>query len=339
MSPRGKPGYPPQASDGPVDRLYHRTPCACRRTRTTVARKALHSRPMSAQRPTFLLPILGSIAFLCTGTSWAKHSLFPEIGAQGTTALRLGFAAALMLLFWRPWRAPIARHDLRSIALYGATLGVMCLSFYLSLRTLPFGVAVAIQFAGPLSVAVWSSRRPLDYGWIALAVLGLGLLLPLGHDVNTLNPTGIAYAAFGAIGWACYINFGKRVGHLPISITAPLGAAVAALVVVPVGLAHAGAALLSPSVLLTGLAVALISSAIPISLELFALKHLPKHVFGTMISMEPAVAALLALVFLGEVLSFTQCVAIALIMTASMGCALTAQARRAKPVSVVAEAA
>ncbi|WP_052370003.1 EamA family transporter [Comamonas aquatica] len=178
---------------------------------------------MSAQRPTFLLPILGSIAFLCTGTSWAKHSLFPEIGAQGTTALRLGFAAALMLLFWRPWRASIARHDLRSIALYGATLGVMCLSFYLSLRTLPFGVAVAIQFAGPLSVAVWSSRRPLDYGWIALAVLGLGLglLLPLGHDVNTLNPAGIAYAAFGAIGWASYIVFGKRVGHLPISITAP----------------------------------------------------------------------------------------------------------------------
>ncbi|MDH0496033.1 EamA family transporter [Comamonas aquatica] len=303
---------------------------------------------MSAQRPTFLLPILailGSIAFLCTGTSWAKHSLFPEIGAQGTTALRLGFAAALMLLFWRPWRASIARHDLRSIALYGATLGIMCLSFYLSLRTLPFGIAVAIQFAGPLSVAVWSSRRPLDYGWIALAVLGLGLglglglLLPLGHDVNTLDPAGIAYAAFGAICWACYIHFGKRVGHLPISITAPLGAAVAALVVVPVGVAHAGAALLSPSVLLTGLGVALISCAIPISLELFALKHLPKHVFGTMTSMEPAVAALLALLLLGEVLSFTQCVAIALIMSASMGCALTAQARRAKPVPAVAEAA
>jgi inner membrane transporter RhtA len=111
------------------------------------------------------------------------------------------------------------------------------------------------------------------------------------------------------------------------------------LVVVPVGVAHAGAALLSPSVLLTGLGVALISSAIPISLELFALKHLPKHVFGTMTSMEPAVAALLALVFLGEVLSFTQCVAVGLIMTASMGCALTAQARRAKPVPAVAEAA
>lgn len=291
---------------------------------------------MSALRSPSLLPVLaifGSIVFLCTGTSWAKQALFPEIGAQGTTAVRLGFAALLMLLFWRPWRTPIARADLRSIALYGATLGIMCLSFYLSLRTLPFGIAVAIEFAGPLSVAVWSSRRTLDFVWIALAIVGLALLLPLGHDVNTLDPAGMAYAAIGAVGWACYIIFGQRVGHLPISITAPLGAAVAAMVVVPVGIAHAGAALLSPSILLTGLGVALISSAIPISLELFALKHLPKQVFGTMASMEPAVAALLALLLLGEVLSFSQCVAIALIMAASMGCAVTAQARRRAAVS------
>ena len=291
---------------------------------------------MSAQRSSPWLPvlaILGSIVFLCTGTSWAKHALFPEVGAQGTTALRLGFSAALMLLFWRPWRRPIAPHDRRSIALYGATLGLMCLSFYLSLRTLPFGIAVAIEFAGPLSVAVWSSRKPLDYVWIALAIAGLGLLLPLGHDVHTLDPTGIAWACLGAIGWASYIVFGKRVGHLPVSTTAPFGALVAALVVVPVGVAHAGTALLNPTILLTGLGVALISSAIPISLELFALKHLPKNVFGTMTSMEPAVAALLALVFLGEVLSPTQCLAIALIMAASMGCALTA--RRAVPQSAV----
>ncbi|MGN1057522.1 MAG: EamA family transporter, partial [Comamonas sp.] len=113
-----------------------------------------------------------------------------------------------------------------------------------------------------------------------------------------------------------------RVGHLPVRITAPLGAAVAALVVVPVGVAHAGTALLSPTILLTGLGVALISSAIPISLELFALKHLPKHVFGTMTSME---AAVLALLFLGEVLSWSQCLAIGLIMLASMGCAFTSQ--------------
>lgn len=295
---------------------------------------------MSAPRSSSVLPvlaILGSIVFLCTGTSWAKSTLFPEIGAQGTTALRLGFSALLMLLFWRPWRTPVARADLRSIALYGATLGIMCLSFYLSLRTLPFGIAVAIEFAGPLSVAVWSSRRALDFVWIALAVLGLALLLPLGHDVHSLDPAGLTWAALGGTGWACYIVFGKRVGHLPIRITAPLGAAVAALVVVPVGVAHAGAALLSPTILLTGLGVALVSSAIPISLELFALKHLPKQVFGTMTSMEPAVAALLALVFLGEVLSPVQCLAIGLIMAASMGCAFAA--RRGVPAAVPAAAA
>ena len=133
----------------------------------------------------------------------------------------------------------------------------MCLSFYLSLRTLPFGIAVAIEFAGPLSVAVWSSRRPVDFVWIALAVAGLALLLPLGHDINTLDPTGMAWAALGGTGWACYIIFGKRVGHLPVSITAPLGAAMAALVVVPVGVVHAGTALLAPDVLLTSLGVAL----------------------------------------------------------------------------------
>ena len=294
---------------------------------------------MSALRSSPLVPVfalLGSIAFLCTGTSWAKHELFPIVGAQGTTALRIGFAALIMLTFWRPWRTPIARTDLRHIAIYGATLGGMCLAFYLSLRTLPFGIAVAIEFAGPLSVAVWSSRRALDFVWIALAVVGLGLLLPLGHDVRTLDPTGMAWAALGAIGWGSYIHFGKRVGHLPVRITAPLGAAMAALVVVPVGVAHAGTALLSPTILLTGLGVAFISSAIPISLELFALKHLPKQVFGTMTSMEPAVAALLALLFLGEVLSWSQCTAIGLIMLASMGCAITAQARRRVPV-VMAE--
>ena len=297
---------------------------------------------MSAPRSSPLLPVLaliGSITFLCTGTSWAKYTLFPEVGAQGSTALRLGFAALLMLLFWRPWRTPLKAADKRSIALYGVTLGLMCLSFYMSLRTLPFGIAVAIEFAGPLSVAIWSSRRALDFVWIALAVMGLGLLLPLGHDVNTLDTTGIAYAAAGSVGWACYIVFGKRVGHLPISITAPWGAAAAAMVVVPVGVAHAGTALLNPTLLVAGLGFAFISSVIPICLELFALKHLPKNVFGTMTSLEPAVAAILALLFLGEVLSLTQCLAIALIMAASMGCAVTAQARRGEPLTLATESA
>lgn len=271
-----------------------------------------------------LAAIFSSIFFLCIGTSWAKTALFPAVGAQGSTALRLGFAALLMLLFWRPWRVRIARTELLGIALYGSTLGIMGLAFYLSLRTLPLGIAEAIAFVGPLGVAMWSSRRVSDFVWIGLAILGLGLLLPLGQGMGPLDATGMAWAALAGTCWGCYIVFGKRVGHLPIRITAPLGTAVAALVVMPVGVVHAGAALFSPTILLTGLGVALVSSAIPISLELFALKHLPKRVFGTMTSMEPAVAAVLALVFLGEVLSLTQIAAIALIMSASMGCAITA---------------
>lgn len=286
---------------------------------------------MSSPRSAYWIPILavfGSIVFLCVGTSWAKHTLFPQVGAQGTTAIRLGFAALLMLLFWRPWRTRLARADMVSIALYGGTLGVMCLSFYMALRTLPFGIAVAIEFAGPLTVAVWASRKLQDFAWIALAVAGLGLLLPLGHDLSSLDATGIAWASVGGTCWACYIVFGQRVGHLPIGVSAPLGATVAALVVVPIGVSHAGASLLTWSVLLTGLGVALISSAIPIALELLALKKLPRHTFGIMTSMEPAVAALLALLLLGEVLDTTQCIAIALIMTASMGCAFTTRRAR-----------
>jgi inner membrane transporter RhtA len=278
-----------------------------------------------------LAAIFSSIFFLCIGTSWAKSSLFPFVGAQGSTALRLGFSALLMLLFWRPWRARITGAEARSIALYGCTLGIMGLAFYLSLRTLPLGIAEAIAFIGPLGVAMASSRRLTDFVWIGLAIVGLGLLLPVGQDVGTLDPTGMAWAALAGTCWGCYIVFGKRVGHLPISITAPLGTAVAALVAVPIGVAHAGAALFSPAILLTGLGVALVSSAIPISLELFALKHLPKRVFGTMTSMEPAVAAVLALVFLGEVLDLTQCAAIVLIMAASMGCAMTAQSSASRP--------
>lgn len=273
-----------------------------------------------------LLAIFGSVTFLGLGTSWAKHTLFPLVGAQGTTAVRVGFSALLLLLLWRPWRWRLARSDLRAIALYGTALGLMNLTFYLSLQTLPFGVAVAIEFAGPLAVAVLSSRRALDFVWVLLAVAGLGLLLPLGHDVSTLDPLGVAYALVAAVCWATYILFGKRVGHLHAGLSVSLGLTVAALVVFPVGLAHSGEGLWSWTVVGVGLGVAAISSAVPISLEMVALKRLPPQAFGIMISMEPAVAAVLALGLLDERLSVTQWVAIGLIVMASVGCAVTARA-------------
>ena len=271
------------------------------------------------------LAVLGSVPALGVGTSWAKQALFPVVGAQGTTAVRVGLSALLMLMLWRPWRWRLSRADAQAVVLYGAALGAMNLMFYLSLQTLPFGLAVAIEFAGPLAVAIWSSRRAVDFVWVALAIVGLALLLPLGLSGSTLDPLGVLYAVGAAVFWALYIVFGKRAGHLHAGQSVSLGLLVAALVVVPVGVAHAGAALLSPSVLLVGVAVAAISSALPISLEMMALKRLPKEAFGIMISMEPAVAALLALALLGERLDTVQWLAIGCIVAASMGSAATAR--------------
>lgn len=277
------------------------------------------------QRFVPFLAVLGSVTALGVGTSWAKHALFPVVGAQGTTAVRVGLSALLMLMLWRPWRWRLSRADAQAVVLYGAALGAMNLMFYLSLQTLPFGLAVAIEFAGPLAVAIWSSRRAVDFVWVALAIVGLALLLPLGLSGSTLDPLGVLYSVGAAVFWALYIVFGKRAGHLHAGQSVSLGLLVAALVVVPVGVAHAGAALLSPSVLLVGVAVAAISSALPISLEMMALKRLPKEAFGIMISMEPAVAALLALALLGERLDTVQWLAIGCIVAASMGSAATAR--------------
>lgn len=170
-----------------------------------------------------LLAVFGSVTALGIGTSWAKHWLFPLVGAQGTTAVRVGLSAVLMLLLWRPWRWRLSRSDAIAIALYGAALGGMNLMFYMSLRTLPFGLAVAIEFAGPLAVAIGSSRRAVDFVWVALAIAGLGMLLPLGLNGSTLDPVGVFYALGAAVFWGLYIVFGKRAGHLHAGHSVSLG--------------------------------------------------------------------------------------------------------------------
>ncbi|SFC41348.1 inner membrane transporter RhtA [Polaromonas sp. OV174] len=271
-----------------------------------------------------LLAVLCSVTALGIGTSFAKQ-LFPLVGSLGTTALRVGFSALLLLALWRPWRWPLSRADAISIVRYGATLGLMNLLFYMSLRTIPFGVAVAIEFSGPLAVAMFSSRKPVDFVWLILAVLGLGLLLPLGHGVVSLDPEGVMYAMAAAVCWGAYIVFGKRVGHLHAGHSVALGLTVAAITVVPFGIWHAGSALLDPHILLFGLGVAAISSAIPISLEMMALKRLPQQAFGIMTSMEPAVAALLGLFLLDEHLTGLQWLALGCIMMAAVGSSVTAR--------------
>ena len=283
-----------------------------------------------------LLAVLGSVTALGIGTSFAKH-LFPLVGSLGTTALRVGFSALLLVLLWRPWRNKLSRADLLSVLRYGVALGFMNLLFYMSLRTIPFGVAVAIEFSGPLAVAMWGSRKPVDFVWLALALLGLGLLLPLQQDVAQLDPQGVGYALAAAVFWAAYIVFGKRVGHLSTGHSVSLGLTVAACTVAPFGIWQAGTALLDPWILVYGLGVAAVSSAIPISLEMVALKRLPQAAFGIMTSMEPAVAALLGFLVLDERLTGVQWLAIACTMLAAAGSSFTANPaqRHSDPSDVV----
>lgn len=265
------------------------------------------------------LAVVGAVSSLALGTSFAKR-LFPLIGAQGVSALRVGLSALLLLMAWRPWRWPLARGDAITLLLYGLALGSMNVMFYLAIRSIPFGVAVAIEFTGPLAVALYFSRKRLDYLWIALAMLGLGLLLPLHQQAQALDWTGAAWALGAATCWACYIVFGKRAGHMHAGHSVSLGMLVAALVAVPTGLAHAGAAaLLQPGILLAGLGVAIVSSTIPMLLEMYALKRLPRQTFGIMLSLEPVAAALAGMTVLGEALRLTQWLAIGCIMAASIG--------------------
>lgn len=285
-----------------------------------------------------LLAVLGSVTALGLGTSLAK-SLFPQVGSLGTSALRVGFSALLLLLIWRPWRWALRPGDGRALLRYGVALGCMNLLFYQSLQTLPFGIAVAIEFSGPLAVALFYSRRWIDFVWFGLAVGGLALLLPIGSNgqdmASALDPMGVTYALGAAACWAAYIVFGKRLGHLHAGHSVALGLTVAAVTVVPFGVWHAGSALLQPSILLTGVVVAAISSAIPISLEMVALKRLPQAAFGIMTSLEPAVAALLALLLLDERLTTLQWLAIGCTMLAAAGCAATAQRQTQAPQAVL----
>ncbi|WP_230772486.1 EamA family transporter [Sphingomonas sp. Leaf4] len=266
--------------------------------------------------------LLAAILTFCLGTSFAK-SLFPLVGAEGTTAYRVGFAAFILLAVMRPWRTPLNRRDLLRIIPYGVALGTMNLCFYLSLRTIPLGLAIAIEFLGPLTVSLLYSRRPIQFGMVGLAVAGLLLLLPWRPTDHALDPTGILFALAAALCWALYIVLGKRTAHLPSGQTVALGMVSAAIIVVPIGIHQAGAALLTPGWIVMGLAAALLSSAIPYSLEMVALKSIPASSLGVLLSIEPAVGAIIGATVLGEVLTGLQWFAVALVVGASIGMVLT----------------
>jgi len=270
-----------------------------------------------------LLAVAGSIISVNFGAAYAK-GLFPLVGSAGVTAVRVGLAAILLLAFWRPWRAPLARADMANVAIYGLMLGFMNLLIYAAFARIPIGIAIAIEVIGPLAVVVLSSRHLRDFAWVACAAGGLYLLAPTTANATALDPIGVAAALGAAFCWAMYIVFGKRVSTLKGGHVVSWGMLVAAICTVPVGLAQAGTALFAPQILLGGLVVAVLSSILPYSLEMLALSRLPRKVFGILVSAGPAVGALAGFFVLGEVLTAVQWAAIGLIVVATGGSAATA---------------
>ncbi len=289
--------------------------------------------PRSPFKSTLALPIGALLIDLVStqcGAAFAK-GLFPEVGAIGTAALRLALGSAMMLVAFRPWRLRSSGRIVRSIVLYGLAMGTMNTCFYLALTRIPLGITVALEFTGPLVVALLASHRALDVLWVALAGLGVWALMPLGGSAAPLAPDGVAYALAAGVCWALYIVFGQRTGGTHAGQTAALGTLVGAALIVPVGLAQAGHGLFQAQLLPLAALVALLSTALPYTLEMFALTRMPTKTYGVLMSLAPALGALSGLVFLGEHLTVLQWLAIACIMLASCGVAATGPAVRATP--------
>jgi inner membrane transporter RhtA len=270
------------------------------------------------------------IALVLTGVTSIQFgaalaaTLFDDLGPAGTSLLRLAFAAVVLVVVWRPRPGGHTREELRLVAAFGLTLGAMNLTFYEALDRIPLGVAVTIEFAGPLGVAVFTSRRRLDLLWAALAALGIVLLANPGGD--GLDAVGLLFVSAAAAFWAAYILLAQRAGQVFAGGRGvAMAMVVAALVPVAPGVVDGGTTLLKPEFLAIGLGIALLSSVVPYSLETEALRRLPANAFGVLMSLEPAVAALAGLLVLDQALRGRDVLAIALVVVASAGVSIAAQ--------------
>ena len=261
--------------------------------------------------------VLGGIVSVQVGAAFAT-TLFDELGPGGTVFVRIAFAALLLVAIWRPPLRLPRGEARRDVVLLGLVLAGMNLSFYVALDRIPLGIAVTLEFVGPLGVAIAGSRRRLDLLWAGLAAAGLVLLSPVpGSD---LDAAGVAFALLAGCFWGAYILLTARVGRaLAGGGGLAIAMAIATVAVVPVGLADGGGELLDPALLGVGLVVAVLSSALPYSLELEALRRLPENTFGVLMSLEPAVAATVGFVGLDQELAAREVVAIGLVLAASAG--------------------
>ena len=281
---------------------------------------------MLAAQPTGVGLAVGAMATIQLGIALSEP-LLHELGPAGLVTLRLLVAAAVLVLLTRPSLRGRARADLWSAIALGVCAGGQTLAFFAAIDRIPLGVAVAIEFLGPLAVGLAGSRRGLDALWVAAAAAGVALLT-LGPGGGGLDPVGLALAGAAAVGWAGYIVLTKRVGASWSGLEGlAVALAVAAVLTLGPGVATSGAELIEPSVLAAGAGLALLVPLAPFALEMLALRRLPAAVFGIVMSLEPAIAALLGFALLGQRLGLAALAAIALILVASAGATLSASAR------------
>jgi inner membrane transporter RhtA len=273
--------------------------------------------------------ILGAIASVQFGSALAT-TLFHRAGPAGTVLLRLISASVVLMILWRPRLRGVTRRAVMLSGAFGVVLAGMNLSFYEALHRIPLGIAVTIEFVGPLTVAVVGSRRRVDLGWAALAAVGIVALTRGGN--HGLSGLGIVLALTAGGFWAGYILLNARVGRVFDDGTGlALAMCVASVVALPFGIVQGGTHLIEPHVLLLGCAVGMLSSAIPYSLELEALRRIAAPVFGVLMSLEPAMAALAGLIVLGQGLGARAIAGITLVVIASIGASRTT---REPPVAV-----
>ena len=279
--------------------------------------------PVPARGVPPALFVLLSMASTQTGAALASK-LFPVVGPGGTVLLRIAFAAVILVATQGGLRLfkQVSRANALPLVLFGLALACMNFSYYSSIDRVPLGVAVTVEFVGPLSVAIIGSRRALDFVWVALAAGGILLFAP--WTGAHLDPLGVALALLAGVFWGSYIVLSARVGRLiPGRGGLALAMCVAATVMLPVGIVNGGTGLLNPLILLAGCGVALLSSALPYSLEIEALRRLPTHVFSILLSLSPAIASLAGFIVLHQLLGVRELLGIAFVTCASVGVTLS----------------
>ncbi|OMQ09171.1 DMT family transporter [[Flexibacter] sp. ATCC 35103] len=266
--------------------------------------------------------LLAIISVQC-GAAIAK-TLFPAIGAAGTASIRIGVSALILLVAYRPNLKEITPQQWKIVAPYGLSLGAMNLIFYLAIERIPIGLAVTLEFIGPLLVAIIGSKRLIDYCWVLLAAVGIALIAPWTND--RVDILGVVFALLAGGFWAAYIVLGGKISQIMNGGQAvSTGMLFAALLILPFGFYENGLANLTPKLFGMGIALALLSSAIPFTLEMKALGQLPPRTFSILMSLEPAAASICAFIFLQEKLIFTEILAVVCVVIASAGSTLTAK--------------